>query len=219
MRAFTRPRSWRSLRHRLGVAGTFFAYLIATLNLPLTASVHKDVGVPFPCQNHPCGCQTAEQCWRHCCCFTPQERWAWAREHNVEPPSYAEKPTDPEKPSDQGWNTVKLRDRTGVENTLSAKPCCSAHQTRPACCQPTPDCPEKQAPSDSGRVRWVSMMAAWQCQGLPTLWLSAGAALPITAPAAWCPDRPPTSRVPLTNASGWDVPLNPPAPPPRLPVV
>ncbi len=219
MRASTRPRFWRSLRHRLAVAGTFFAYLLATLPLPLPASVHKDGGLPFPCQNHPCGCQTAEQCWRNCCCFTPEERWAWAREHNVEPPAYAEKPADSEKPVEQGWDTVKLRDRSEGESKRSAKSCCSAQQTRPSCCQSRSDRPVKQSPPDSGRVRWVSAMSAWQCQGLPTLWLSAGAAVPVVPPAAWSPDQPPASRVPLTNARGWDVPLNPPAPPPRLSVV
>jgi hypothetical protein len=217
MRAITRPRFRRSLRHRLGVAGTFFAYLIATLHLPLPASVHKDVGVPFPCQNHPCGCQTAEQCWRNCCCFTPEERWAWAREHNVEPPAYAEKPV--ESSAEQGWNTVKLRDRSEGESKRSAKSCCSTQPTRPACCQPCSDRPAKQPASQSGPIRWISVMAAWQCQGLPALWLSLAVALPIGPPAVWSPDPSPASRVPLTNARASNVSLNPPAPPPRPSVV
>ena len=28
----------------------------------------KDQSAPFPCQNRPCGCKTAEQCWKKCCC-------------------------------------------------------------------------------------------------------------------------------------------------------
>ena len=35
-------------------------------------------GGPFPCQGHRCGCVSAEQCWGHCCCFTPEQRLAWA---------------------------------------------------------------------------------------------------------------------------------------------
>ena len=31
--------------------------------IPVPAAVHKDASQPFPCQNHPCGCRTAEQCW------------------------------------------------------------------------------------------------------------------------------------------------------------
>src|SRR5215469_4629850 len=101
MRVFTRPRFWRALRYRLGVAGVCLAYLLTALDIPLPASVHKDASQPFPCQNHPCGCQTAEQCWRHCCCFTAEERWAWAREHHVQAPAYAE------KPAARGWQTAR----------------------------------------------------------------------------------------------------------------
>jgi hypothetical protein len=219
MHGFPRPRFWRSLRHRLAVAGTFFAYLLATLPLPLPASVHKDGGLPFPCQNHPCGCQTAEQCWRHCCCFTPEERWAWARENNVEPPDYAAKPAEPEKPVEEGWNTVKLRDRTGGESKRPTKSCCSARQNRPSCCQPRPDDSSKQSSRKSQPIRWVSAMSAWHCHGGPTLWLSVAVALPIIPAPAWSPDPPPASRVPLMNARSWDVSLNPPSPPPRPSIV
>ncbi|MCA9160728.1 MAG: hypothetical protein KDA72_20495 [Planctomycetales bacterium] len=44
---------------------------------------------PFPCQDCHCGCLTPEQCWTSCCCYTPEERLAWAIENGVEPPSYA----------------------------------------------------------------------------------------------------------------------------------
>ncbi|HTU89291.1 MAG TPA: hypothetical protein VMF69_04265, partial [Gemmataceae bacterium] len=83
MRAFTRRRFWIALRYRLGVLGVCLAYLLAALEIPLPIFVHKISSQPFPCQDHPCGCQTAEQCWSHCCCFTPEERWAWAQAHNV----------------------------------------------------------------------------------------------------------------------------------------
>ncbi|HJT78443.1 MAG TPA: hypothetical protein VJ739_14665, partial [Gemmataceae bacterium] len=43
----------------------------------------------------PCGCQSAEQCWRHCCCYTPEEKLAWAHAHGIEPPAYAERPAAP----------------------------------------------------------------------------------------------------------------------------
>jgi hypothetical protein len=213
MRAFTRPKFWLALRQRLCAAGIGFAYLIATLGLPLPTSVHKDASLPFPCQDHPCGCQTAEQCWRNCCCFTPEERWAWARAHHVEPPAYAEKPTA------QGWNTVKLRDRGKTPTPSTAKRCCSAHETRPACCQPRAERPAKPSPPERGRVRWGSALAALSCQGLPTLWVGSGAVLPVPPPVTWSVDLTFLSRVPLTDAIAWDVPLSPPAPPPRLSVL
>ena len=151
MRAFTRSGFRRALR-RFGAAGVCVAYLIAALGIPLPASVHKDASQPFPCQDHPCGCQTAEQCWRNCCCFTPEERWAWARAHHVEPPAYAEKPT--EKPTAGGWNTVKLRNCAKGKTESVAKSCCRTSTKRSSCCQTTSDRPAKQPPIKSGRVRW-----------------------------------------------------------------
>lgn len=44
---------------------------------------------PFPCQDSPCGCKTAVQCWTNCCCTTPAQRLAWARKNGVAPPQYA----------------------------------------------------------------------------------------------------------------------------------
>lgn len=38
--------------------------------------------------NRPCGCDSAEQCWRSCCCFTNQQKVVWAKKHSVSLPSY-----------------------------------------------------------------------------------------------------------------------------------
>jgi hypothetical protein len=35
-------------------------------------SPEKDSSEPFPCQHRPCGCRSAEQCWKKCCCFDQQ---------------------------------------------------------------------------------------------------------------------------------------------------
>jgi hypothetical protein len=209
MPAFPRPRFWRALRHRVCVAGSFFAYLIATLGLPLPAAVHKDVSQPFPCQNHPCGCQTAEQCWRSCCCFTPEERWAWARENNVEPPSYAE------KPAASGWNTVKLRDRDTDASTATCRKECGEPKCS-NCCQSQPADPVKTDESDSKKIRWVLGFSTWSCQGFTTLWLSAGAVVPVPLPFAWVPESPPSDRLPFVRVDAPFLFSTPPSPPPRF---
>ena len=49
----------------------------------------KQTSLPFPCQDSPCGCKTAEQCWTNCCCKTPAQRLAWAKSNGVTPPKYA----------------------------------------------------------------------------------------------------------------------------------
>jgi hypothetical protein len=64
-------------------------YLFLSLGIQLPAPVAKKSDQPYPCMNHPCGCASAEQCWRHCCCTTLEQRLAWAREHHVRPPNYA----------------------------------------------------------------------------------------------------------------------------------
>jgi hypothetical protein len=209
MRAFPRRRFWLALRYRLGVLGACLAYLLAALEIPLPVFVHKNSSQPFPCQNHACGCQTAEQCWSHCCCFTPEERWAWAKVHNIEPPAYAEKPSDVSKQNrgmreGQGWNTVKLRDR---DKDTAAKNCC-------CCTHKKPETPAKES-SDTSR-RWGTMMSAWRCQGYSTLWISTGTVLPVLPFVAWSPDDAPPARIHLLSIHADKVSSTPPDPPPRL---
>ena len=224
MRAWMRPRLWRTQRHRFGVAGLCLAYLLAALDLPLPASVRKETSQPFPCQNHPCGCQTAEQCWRSCCCFTPEQRWAWARAHHVEPPAYAEKPI--EKPVDTGWNAVKLRDRDNPATAAAPRACCQQHRTRATAAAPAKSCcrTEKNRPAESppvkkGRVRWTSTMTAWRCQGMTTLWVSSGAVMPVPPIVAWSPDRPLISPISLADEKPRNLPRTPLPPPPRSAVL
>ena len=62
-------------------------YLLAVVGVPLPAGPKKDRSQPFPCMDRPCGCKDAAQCWTSCCCTTPRERLAWARQRGIEPPS------------------------------------------------------------------------------------------------------------------------------------
>ena len=55
---------------------------------PQIRTIEKDQSVAFPCQDRPCGCKTADDCWTNCCCFSDQEKLAWAKEHQVEPPKW-----------------------------------------------------------------------------------------------------------------------------------
>jgi hypothetical protein len=51
-------------------------------------STEKDRSQPFPCQNRPCGCRSAEQCWKKCCCFNNSQKIAWAKANKVAVPDY-----------------------------------------------------------------------------------------------------------------------------------
>lgn len=216
MRRITRSRR-QMRRHRLCAAVTLFAYLVACLGLPIpAAAAPRDAGQPFPCQDHPCGCRTAEQCWMQCCCFTPEQRFSWAREHNVQPPSYAEQPTG------NGWNSPRQRD-------LDKKPCCSSHgQTQKpeiTCCSnhQQPSCEEwsqeqqpcDQSPAKPKKTGWVLGMMALQCQGHSTLWAGAGLVLPPPPPLTWNPWPNLVDQVFLIDEFAVSFSANPPEPPPR----
>jgi len=204
----------RSMRHRFCAGVTLFAYLVASLGLPIPAAAapHK-AGQPFPCQDHPCGCRTAEQCWRQCCCFSPEDRFAWAREHNVQPPAYAERPTS------NGWHSPRQRD-------LEKKPCCSSHgkPEKPSCCQQShgqPSCenssPDKESSCKTKKGKgWIVGVTALQCQGHSTLWASAEAVLPPGPPLTWNPWPVLVDQVVLADQYPSFLSSKPPDPPPRL---
>jgi hypothetical protein len=212
MRFFPSLRFWRLLRYRLCVGVVGLAYLLVALEIPLPVFVPKDAGQPFPCQDHPCGCQTAEQCWRGCCCFSVEERWAWARAHHVEPPAYAEKPKEPE--AAHGWNTVKRRDlKRGI---AASKSCCREKTERASCCRSAPERSTKEASKPNSRVRWMTTMNAWRCQGYSTVWVSAGAVLPVPPFAIRPADPIPSTSLSFSSAHADRMPSIPPDPPPRL---
>ncbi len=207
MPSFLRNPFWRPLPRRTIAGLALVSFLAASVGFPIPVfSRKKEADQPFPCQGHGCGCQTAEQCWRHCCCFTPEEQWAWARRHKVQPPPYAEKPV-------RGWRTVRLRDR--ARNTSSQKcSCCSragrkkmaaprcqacvaGRKNHSSCCQkrvpraaPKTSTRRKERPvflqAKTG-FRWHRGLVALKCQGESTLWMTSGALLPPPGPVTWSP--------------------------------
>lgn len=75
------------------------AVFAGSVGFPVLKSRDKDLSQPFPCQDSPCGCGSAEQCWRHCCCHTDQEKVAWAHQHGITPPDYVIAAAEKEKAS------------------------------------------------------------------------------------------------------------------------
>ena len=74
-----------SLSVLLGVCAMLLPLPFAPL---LQNSPDKDSSEPFPCQHRPCGCRSAEQCWKKCCCFDNNQKIAWARANKVRVPDY-----------------------------------------------------------------------------------------------------------------------------------
>jgi hypothetical protein len=219
-----RPRrniSWRRFPHQTIACAALVGYLATAIGFPLPRLPQKDHTQPFPCQDHPCGCQTAEQCWRHCCCFSPEERFAWAVAHHVEPPSYAE------RPAASGWRTARLRDgvvctHCGDRRACQAssapaqKSCCAKQKDVEACRgQESPQSANGAKPGMPARVPWVLGVMAMGCQGGTNLWVSAGAVLPPPIPLIWSESLLPAGWLCLRNTSPVFLPLIPPDPPPR----
>ena len=108
--------------------GAAIAYLTLSLGiqLPLPAAA-KNSAQPYPCMNHPCGCASAEECWRHCCCTTLEERLRWARENHVTPPDYALAEARARGIDWEGFCKV------GPEH--SSRICHDGEEIKPTCCK------------------------------------------------------------------------------------
>jgi hypothetical protein len=197
MRLTWRNTFWRRLPRRVCAVVALLAYLLAAVGFPVPAAHLKKSGIPFPCQDHPCGCQSAEQCWCSCCCFTVEQRWAWAREHHVEPPAYAARPSDSEP------HAHACAHHAGAPHSA----CCD--KERPA----DPAKEEQSAPA--GGVRWTIGALALGCRGQGTLWITSGAVAPPPAPFAWEPHPAPAGWLSPSPKSPLSLSRAPLDPPPR----
>jgi len=173
---------WRSV-----LVLTLFSHLMATFGFPMTASSHNphDASQSFPCQNRPCGCATANLCWQgDCCCFTLEEKLAWADTQGIEPPKHVR---------------PLVESRKARPAPPKAMPCCSEAETTPklasACLAESaadiPHCAteflskrEKPA-NDSAGVRWVVSVFSQKCRGDgPAALFQAEPRLPSDLPAS-----------------------------------
>jgi hypothetical protein len=141
--------------------------------------------ISYPCQNHRCGCLTAEECWAGpCCCFTMQEKVAWAAERGIRPPVHAirlaEEEVAPKRlsqeehpPTDAGC--AKCRENAppkymGSDCSSDSDVCPQSGSTNhKSCCEETQTTPPSQAhrlPEPEPRsTAWVIGMFAQKCRG------------------------------------------------------
>jgi hypothetical protein len=227
---------WRRLARKLCVSLTLMAYLAATVGVPVPAAANRSGAEVFPCQHLLCGCQTAEQCWNGCGCFTPEQRLTWAQANQVRPPADSDKPA---KSSSGCCCGTAKQSGSGCphcdQNTT--RPCCgglgskrrSATRTS-ACCATTQKSGASNAPSRCGSCNTsrnhdaphesysgvpAGGIAAWHCQGLVMLWVTTGAVSPATPLVSWCPTLTPVDFVPFQDCEFARASSIPPDPPPR----
>lgn len=142
---------------RGAAACALVVYLATMFGYPvLEGPLKSGAGQPFPCQQHRCGCRTADQCWRSCCCYSPREKLAWAKSRGITPPMVL---------------AAKTADDAPAPRTSRSPSCCS-HREKAAGTEA----------SEKSRFVWVPAIAAQKCRGLATSWLANGD--PITPPPA-----------------------------------
>lgn len=145
------------------------AILLGTVGFPTLRPVVKDRSSPFPCQDKPCGCASADSCWKSCCCHTNQEKVAWAEEHHVVVPDFViaaaalENPKPIAKPKATGSCCQALA-KSG--STCSAVATC--HDTSTTKRSATKSIHKSKA--QRGDFQLVLTDSYRKCQGHPPLW-------------------------------------------------
>lgn len=185
----------RSFAHRLSAGCALAAYVAAALGGPLPLSAGQTNTQPFPCQQHACGCRSAEVCWKHCCCFSAEEKLAWAAAQHFDPPSYAE------KPAELGWRTVRQRDSEFGQHSCD-KPCCQVQD-----CGASAPRPAKHPDSNRG-------VNCPRCPGHSTVWVTTGT-MPPPTPLSWQPYFIVNAWLVDLDFTAPVLPTFPPVPPPR----
>lgn len=144
--------SSRLTRQTLALVCMLLLVLMIT-GLPVPLTNGKDRSTPFICMESRCGCMTAEQCWKHCCCHTNEEKLAWARKHNQPVPDYVVQ-ADVQLSGKCESCEQEFRHDTccEVENDSSNSSCCEHQNTS-----------KSSKPPKS--LKWIIMIHAHQCQG------------------------------------------------------
>ncbi|MBX3415282.1 MAG: hypothetical protein KF708_21535 [Pirellulales bacterium] len=155
--------------------------------IPLPAAGQKVSSEPFPCQHHRCGCQSAEQCRRSCCCFSDEQKMAWAQAHGV-----------------------------SARSVLSEHPAAaSAKKTGKSCCH-RGGCERPKTDTTHDSASWIHLISAAKCQGLATLWITIGVALPPARDEQVAASvLVPRETVALWDSAWSSTSFPPPVPPPR----
>lgn len=178
-------------------------YLALLVGIPLPMPTAKDSSRPFPCQHHRCGCQNAEQCWRQCCCFTNEQKLAWARENGVTPP--AELLAD--SAEEHGDHEHDDHDHPAAADCCHARDCCSQREKTPPAHAPI---------SRERGQRAVAGFDAARCHGDSPLLVALNLlAAPLSA-VAWAADLTPCAWVFLSDSKAFGVTRLVEPPPPKV---
>lgn len=165
------------------VAAMGVAYVAVVAGIPLPAGkTRQKTGGLFPCVTCSCGCDSAEHCWRNCCCHSLTERLAWAAKNGVRPPEFALAEARAIGLDTAVWDGAPKVVNVSVA-AAAAKPRCCAKKAAvptPSCCSSKSAsgrtcCTSKGMPSSHSddEDRDVVGWRALACHGQSLNWLAA----------------------------------------------
>lgn len=182
---FARPFTITPSPHRRRTVGwlSLVVYFAAAFGLPVPETLAAG---PFPCQFHGCGCRSADQCWRSCCCYSVEEKLAWAHRHGVTPPDFVAEAVPAGDCCSASQTTTRepaLSDRSHRRNCCSteladvcedrlAEADAGAPPVANQCCSTAPSSQGHHAPRQRGGVEWAPGFNVLQCQGLGSAWMA-----------------------------------------------
>lgn len=166
---------------RTVVAAAALMYLAVASGVPLPLPVSHSPsksGELFPCASSHCGCGSAEQCWRGCCCHTLAERLAWAQKHGVKPPAFALAEAKLAGLDACGQPVKEKIVRVALATKAAGKtPTCCQKKATASCCKSSGGrscCSSQKADiAKSDESNFVIGFRALACHGQSLSWLAA----------------------------------------------
>jgi hypothetical protein len=155
-------------------AVVLLAYTVTAAGVPIpTATRSQKNGEPYPCMAGNCGCNTAEQCWRSCCCHSLAERLAWAHTRGIQPPAFALA-----RARALGLDLPWLA--ASDNPSKQARSCCDSHGGKAHSCYAEQHIKTAATKGDERVVGWRVLA----CRGLSLHWLAAVPTLIVVRPEA-----------------------------------
>jgi hypothetical protein len=208
LRFFARPRYAKPRRRQSLLRWTAVcAYTVLAMGIPLPVPVWKASQELYPCMNHHCGCQSAEQCWRNCCCMTLEERLVWARQNRVRPPEFV---LAEARAKGIEW----AANWPGSENQQDTQQFCSEQPREHACC--CGHCGQKSAAAEQQRSKGIILIEALKCHGVGENWQGLAVSLPPPVAVPYCFPNECVDYVRLHSPQLSSVTYPPDVPPPRV---
>jgi hypothetical protein len=207
----------RRLPKKVLAAILLVGVLLEIGGIPVVRVARKDRSRPYPCQDHPCGCASADECWHHCCCFSNKQKLVWASQHGVTPPDFVVAAAAQE--ADEPSHVCCDRDGSGacaVDSHDEEHACCRHRKSHDSVASTTDTHHDGVADETHTQVRFVLSDFARRCSGLPSIIMLFSDALPCVRADAWKPVEGLVEYLAEAPPTSVSAEISPPVPPPKL---